>query len=190
MSDSSTGGYLAPSSAAPPEDAVLTNLLQQAVVGITGLSGKLVRPRWQPTPPAEPAITVDWCAIGITKRLPDTYAYIRHNAAGNGSDEMQRHESLTALASFYGPNCQGFATRLSDGLQIPQNREALRAAGLALTASGGLTRAPEQKNEQWIDRCDLEIELRRQIDRAYPVLNLASFAGSLASEDQTLPLSA
>lgn len=80
--DSSTGGFLLSyrdSYIAPPlEGQALTNFLQEQIVGVTGIAGNLVRPRWQPEPPLLPDATIDWIAFGITERKGQTYAYTYH----------------------------------------------------------------------------------------------------------------
>lgn len=189
MSDSASGGYLAPSSDSPAEDDALARQLQAMVVGITGLPGAMVRPRWQPTPPAQPAITVDWAAIGVTRQRPvDHIGAIVHRSdadGGLGADELQRHEEIELLASFYGPNAQGFASRLRDGLSIGQNREALAAQDIAFVACGEIVHAPELVQTRWRRRADLAVTLRRQITRVYPVRNLTAAEGTIASETAT-----
>ena len=68
--DSSTGGYLSPVSSRPVEDDAFEDFIGNVVAGITGLARAMVRPRWQPKPP-HPAITINWCAIGITTIVSD-----------------------------------------------------------------------------------------------------------------------
>lgn len=80
---SASGGYVKPNplpSPTPEQDEDLVNVLQSAVVGITGMNPKMVRPRWQVQPPNQPANDVDWCAIGVRDRTQDVYPYTSHNA--------------------------------------------------------------------------------------------------------------
>jgi hypothetical protein len=175
--DSSTGGYLAPAAPLPLDDASLDDALQALVVGITGLDGTLVRPRWQPVVPRQPDPGVTWCAIGVTSEKPDANAAIVHDgsaAGGQGVDTLYRHPVIEVLASFYGPSASAAAGALRDGLQIGQNREAMRAQGLAFIDSGDVTAAPDLVNQQWVRRQDLSLRLRRLVTRVYPVLNLTS----------------
>ena len=175
MNDSSTGGYLAPSVASPPlEDAELDALIQQMVVGITGLPGNMVRPRWQPVVPKQPEPGVNWCAIGITAQENDANPVIQHSGADSGSDTYIRHQGIEVLTSFYGPNGKRYAQQLSDGLAIPQNREQLGVNDMAFVEAGAIRSVPEQVNQQWIRRYDLMVWLRRKITRSYAVLNLLS----------------
>lgn len=185
MTDSSTGGYLAPTSPPPATDDALDDQLQAAVVGITGLDGTLVRPRWQPTPPKQPAAGTNWCAIGVTDVTADTYAWIGHHPDGDGYDEMQRHVTFDVLASFYGPAGQSYAGLLRDGLQIAQNREALYLQGIAFVEASRIIAAPALINEQWVRKYDLTVTLRTQITRTYAVLSLLEASGSISTQNST-----
>ncbi len=173
---SATGGYIQPASTATPvADLDLDLVVQALVVGVTGLPGERVRPRWQPTQPRVPEITVDWCAVGVT--VTDTErgtAYVSHDGAGDGHDDMVRHEQIEVLATFYGPGAARNAAQLRDGLQIAQNREALNAQGMGFVEAGPVRTVPELVNEQWLRRCDITFTLRRAVRRQYPVLNILS----------------
>jgi hypothetical protein len=183
VNDSSTGGYLAPDPAtAPIDDAAFDAFMQQVVVGITGLPGTLVFPRWQPEPPDLPAFGTNWCAIGEVNVYPDIYAAVIHDPVannGNGTDYLQRQETIELIASFYGPNCRSFCGMLRDGLQIAQNREVMSAAGMNLVETGNPRRAPVLIKNLWTDRIDQPFTIRRAILRSYPVLSLLSEAGTL-----------
>lgn len=180
--DSSTGGYLAPTSSAPDNDAALIADLQAAVVGITGLAGTLILPRWQPEPAVRPPITTDWAALGTTKRTANTFATVTHGGAGEGSDAVTRHEEIDAAVSFYGPTCEGNASLLRDGLGLPQNREALWLQGIKLIEVLDLVKTADLINNQWWPRVDLTFRVRREIDRTYPILNLESGAITVATD--------
>lgn len=171
---SATGGYLAPEGTPTPADQALEDILQAMVSGITGLPGMYVQPRWQPGNPIQPEPTLDWCAIGVMQTKPDTNPAIEHDGTGDGEDLYQRHQDVILLATFYGPNAQGFAQILADGLSVPQNGEAMRAQNMAFVETGEIIPAPELINQQWVRRYDLRIRLRRKIERTYPVLNILS----------------
>jgi hypothetical protein len=180
VNDSSTGGYIppvAPPGPVPLEDQALQDFLQAIVVGITGMDGRTVRPRWQLEPPNLPDVGNDWAAVGILSHRPDTYAYVLHDGAGEGIDELQRHEYLDILASFYGPNCESNAAILNDGFQIEQNRTVLRQNGMGLTRVGDQRTVPSLVKDRWLYRVDLPITIKRQIRRQYNILNLLSANG-------------
>ncbi|MFG1399835.1 phage neck terminator protein [Roseixanthobacter pseudopolyaromaticivorans] len=176
---SATGGYLTPSSSPTVWDDQLDDVLQSMIVGITGLPGQVVRPRWQPNPPKQPEPNTDWCAVGVTHIENDALAAHTHNSAGDGSDTLRRHATLTVMASFYGPHRMGFASQLSDGLLVPQNLEAAVTAGLLLLQASDVVSAADLFNQNWIARADVLMMFRRQIVRTYPVLNILSGVGTI-----------
>lgn len=186
--DSSTGGYLSPASSRPVEDDAFEDFIGNVVAGVTGLARLMVRPRWQPKPPAHPPIETNWCAIGVTAIASDYGAAKVHRPDGEGHDELQRHEIVELLASFYGPQAYSLASRLRDGLMISQNREVMRAGGVNLLDSTRMRTASDLMNERFVRRVDLEIRLRRAFVRIYPILNVLSAVGSIeASDGKTQP---
>lgn len=190
MNDSSTGGYLGPAVATPPlEDAALDAVFQQLIVGVTGLPGAMVRPRWQPTVPKQPEPSVTWCALGIRAMPLDAGPAIVHNPSGNGSDTYIRHQAIEVLATFYGPSAMQLAQLLLDGLAIPQNLEQLKANDMQSVNEGDLRAAPEFVNQQWIRRYDVTLNFRRKITRTYPVLSILSAGGSMQTPQGTTPIS-
>lgn len=171
--DSSTGGYLAPAVVAPPSsDLDLDVELQRVIVGITGLPGSLVRPRWQPGNPRHPEPTVDWCAVSFEGIEADAGPAIVHDPTGEGTDGYTRHEELTALATFYGPNAQRNALALRDGLGVPQNTEGLLAIAVRFVDTGTIRPVPALMNQQWVRRYDLPLRFRRVVRRTYAVRNV------------------
>lgn len=176
MADSSTQEFLPPNPAPAPvplEDNVLITFFQNFVVGITGMAGNMVRPRWQPEPPNIP--TGSWCAIGIMGRVADTYAAEIHHDDVNGAyDEVRRHEIIRLLTSFYGPAASTNAEIFREGLQLSQNREYLTLANMGLVDSEDLITVPELIKEKWLYRVDLPFSVKRQIVRTYNVLSLQS----------------
>jgi hypothetical protein len=180
---SATGGYLAPLSPFPLEGKELLRFIQGWVVGITGLPGKMVRPRWQAEPPNIPQAGTAWAAIGITTRPSDTFPYV-------DGPRLQRHELLNILSSFYdlgsGGEADDLVARLRDGAMVPQNREELTRNGFALIETGEIVALPSLLKQRWLYRVDLNVVLRRQIDRNYDVLTLLSSEPNL--DDQNIPI--
>lgn len=175
---SATGGFV---QEVPPrfsgESVVIA--LQQATVAITGLPGNLVRPRWQHMPPTQPDAGVSWVAVGVNHVEADDYPFIAHDgytqlvgAAGPGVDRMQRHCTISAMITFYGPEAEDMAGMFRDALYIQQNWEPMFALGLKLREVHDLARNAELVNQQWIDRLDIKLEMRGQLNRVYPILNL------------------
>lgn len=187
VNNSATGGYITPNAGPPTplEDAALENFFQAVIVGLTGLPGNMVFPRWQATPPLIPPITSAWASVGIIEAPADTYAYEIHDPAANGGagqSYLARNEQLGVLCSFYGPSARGLAGVVRDGLQIGQNREALQLAGMTMTDCGDTLSVPALINNQWYSRIDMTVRFRRAVVRTYPILNLLSASISLAAQ--------
>lgn len=179
---SATGGYLAPTGAVTNDDA-FEDQIQAAIVGITGLVGKMVRPAWQADPPAKEDLIVDWCAYRVESTEPNWTGAIIHHPEGEGTDELRRHETVNLLVSFYGPHASGYAGILRDGMLIPQNMEALKAQGIDFLEAGRVMAAPEFINNQWVNRRDLTVKLRRVVSRTYPILNVLSAEGEIVADN-------
>lgn len=188
MADSSTGGFIAPTSAAPLNDQALYVALQATVTGITGLPGNRVWPRWQANPAGRPAIDVDWAAAGTTTLVSDTFPFEGHDPTGEGSSTQQVNEEIDVLVSFYGPNCEANSKLLRDGLKISQNREAMYVFGLKLIETRGHAKSADLVNNQWYPRADVTVRVRRQVDRTYPILNLESLDAALVTDRLSDPI--
>lgn len=175
--DSSTGGYLSPlSTGGELNDAALTDFLQTVVVGITGLSGSLVRPRWQEEPPNRPGPLTDWAGVAVVARRPDKFPYTTHRL---GFDETYRQEILEVLCTFYGPNRENNAELLSLGLQVEQNLEQMNLAGYGLVEVDDPISTADLVHEQYVLRLDLGFKLRRVQIYTYPVLEVAAAQGTV-----------
>jgi len=165
-------------------DDALDDFFQTVFVGLTGLAGQFVRPRFQLKPPKQPASSVDWCAVGCIRIDPDANPSIEHDPAaesGLGHDNFTRHEDLHVLASFYGPNASGFAAMVRDGANILQNNEVLQTQLMMFVNTDTIRQVPELVNEQWIRRYDLPMKFRRQVKRAYAVQNIVSADSTIVS---------
>jgi hypothetical protein len=188
---SATGGYLLPTTTVPlPSPSpgapafTLTQFIQSVLVGLTGIDGTLVRPKWQINPPKQPDIGVDWIAFKVTMSNPDTYSYntLSHDEDDNPVYQYQRQEDLTLSCAFYGPNSREYGSIVIDGFQIGQNLEALQSAGLAFTSSGQLMLMPDLVNERWVEKYELEILMRREIQRTYSILSILEAQGTIISD--------
>lgn len=183
---SASGGYLTPTSPHPTGDLDFARVLNNLVAGITGLPGSLVRPRWQEVPAPIPAITVDWAAVGVVDISPEAGGtYDRHFDVHTN---QRREEELTVLTSFYGPNAEKNARTLRDGLEVAQNWEQAKAtADLNFIEARPIRSMPEQVNDRWYRRSDMEIRLRRHISRDYGILSIAEASGHIEGDAQGLP---
>jgi hypothetical protein len=175
--------YVGPTqSSSYPKGLTLVQFLQTVVVGISGLPGNLVRPKWQPEPPKQPDITTDWLAFGIESQKPDFSAYL--SATGPDHElQLNRQEDLTLSFSIYGPNCAETYGLISDGFQIPQNRISLFQANIGYTEISEARHVPDLVNQRWVDRVECTVRLKRQIQRTYPVLTFVSVSGIIYVPD-------
>lgn len=176
---SATGGYLPEVARRPPDADTVQKALQQMVAAISTLPGELVRPRWQPMPPVQPDVTVTWASVGVQRVDADEYPYMKHVSdkalqpgMPPGYSIMQRHATLTVVCTIYGPAAEDVAGMLRDGLYVAQNFEPVRSLGLKLRTVHDLARNPELVNQQYINRVDLSLEFRMQLDRVYPIFDL------------------
>lgn len=176
--NSSTGGYLLPTNQSPyPDGLTFKQFLQQIFVGLSNLPGSMVRPSWQPNPPEQPDLTVNWMAFGVNSIDPDANAFTGFNS--QNVNTTQRHESLEVKCSFYGPDCEEISSQVRDGFQITQNIEALTLANMGFTGTNKAMHVPDFVNERWIDRFEMLVFLKREIIRTYPILNFISVSGNL-----------
>ncbi len=202
--DSTTGGPLLPdASPAPLEGQALNRFLGAWVAGITGLTGSLIRPRWQPFPADPPAPApgagptpgvVAWAAVGVTSRRKLGYPQVVLNpaaAGGEGEATLFQQEQLDLLCSFYDQGVSGdadaYAATLRDGAMLSQNTEALFLAGFGLIDVGDVTPLPTLLKDRWYYRADVPITLQRQIQRVYPIRTLISAGGTIDADFTTPP---
>ena len=181
---SATGGYLTPSVITPElSDEPLRVFLQGLVSGVTGLAPQLVRPRWQPEPVGRPQQNVTWAAVGVGKRTPDYFDFSQHQA-GIG-DVKYRNEILEIAVSIYGPQAESTAQLLSFGLQVAQNLEQLALNRYGLVDVSEALTIGELVNELWVERVDLTVRLRHAQIYTYPILEILSVQGKVATESVT-----
>lgn len=179
--------YVLPESLpAPAMDRELDAILQRAFVGITGMQGKLVRPRWQPEPPNLPDFSLTWAAFGVTDTDSDLLAFVRQ--VDDATQELQRDQWFTTMASFYGAEGQQRAELWRDGIQLQQNREELRSFGIKLTEVGKVRRVPALVKGVWQDRRDVSVVMRRRYTRLYRVASVADATVGLDNEYYVTPI--
>lgn len=177
---SATGGVLSPIGVLPLDDVALDAVFQTLVVGITGLTGDLVRPRWQSAAdvtgglggtPKQPEPSTNWCAIGVTNVKQSDGPWLVYDEPSN-TELYWDHEELTVLATFYGPNSQSFMRLLRAGLNVPQNTESLLPFMIRYVGCGPIRTVPELVNQQWIRRQDISLDFRRKVILTYGIDNI------------------
>jgi hypothetical protein len=177
---SAAGGYITDALPGPPSADAVEAALQTMVAQLSGLPGSLVRPRWQKLPPVQPDAETTWIAVGVVAVEADDYPTIRHVSDESldgklppGYDILTRHQTITVTATFYGPDAENTAGRVRDALYLPSNFAPVGSpCGLKLREVHDLARTPEMINQQWVNRIDLRIEYRQQIERRYAIFDL------------------
>ena len=153
--------YTAPTSE-PIYGDELDTLVQGIVRDLSGLTGDLVRPRWQPDPPRTPPLDVTWLAVAVTDIRRDygrqiTCSYIAH------------HEDVDVLVTAYGPRSMNVLTRVESGPRIPHNNAIIEAQGLYFKSSTSIIPIPERINNQWLKRYDITMTFRRRVEVEYDI---------------------
>ena len=184
-------GFLVPLSPPPDYDDALADIIGDTVAGITGLDrDTAVRPRWVPTPAAQPARPINWCAVGVTTTTSEPFTTSVHDGFGNNSDGTSteyRDVQMTVLASFYGPAASSYAAILRDGFAVQQNRAAMLAMGLAFVRPERLTNASGLVNTENLNRYDFEFTIRRRDARTYAVPNIRTASGEIIAAHGGMP---
>lgn len=185
MTNSATGGFLQPIPQPPPLNTIPANLtlvqfIQTLLVGLSAFPGPHVRPEWQVEPGQQPDLPVNWLAFGVQSVTPDANAYVGINA--ENIVQMQRNELLEIALQIYGPAAYDNMALIRDGLQLPQNAASLKAANMGFAFDSPAIHVPDFVNGRWIDRYRMDIFLRRQIQRTYPILTFLSASGTVYTQ--------
>ncbi len=186
--NSSQNVYVTPNAPLTPFGQDLQRILQQWVVGVSGLSGSFVRPLWQQEPANIPDVGDTWAAIGITETTGDAFPYIEHDPAGDGSDVVQNNETFVLATRWYGPDAGRLCATMVMSCAVPQNRDKLLPIKLIRVPDRWLS-VPVLFKERWQNRIDMNIVMRRQLDSRYAIFNLTSAQGILRT-DTTPPYQA
>lgn len=183
--DSTTSGFLTPVGAEPSADDALDDALHSTLAGVLGTIPKsFIRPRWQAEPPNLPQKPTDWVAFGVVRSEFD------RNAAqvmrDDGQLEVQRDELLYCMLSFYGPKAMGYQTRFRDGIEVSQNRDLLRAAGIGVVELQDPAIIPDLSKQTWVRKVESMLVLRRRTVNLYQVRSLIDLSDSFLDNEQYL----
>lgn len=171
--------YLAPIRDENLYDKELENFFHNWLQGITRLPAGLIRPAYQPEPPALPKQGTDWLGFFIAVESSDIHAT---NVVRGNEVEVHLHEVIRLAVSFYGNNARKNAKQLKLGLFIPQNRFELTSNRMGLISSGPIVTLPELVKEQWLYRADMSIAIRRHLLTTYPLEEINSVSIDLYNE--------
>ena len=179
MADSTAAGYLRPGTS-PPYGNELEDVFQRAIVGITGIPGNMIRPKYQPSPANQPGFDVDWCAFSV---YVEPRMWNPHKAVlPDGSYVVEGTEVLAVACSFYGPNYQALETSWRDGVHLGQNLDELVAQKIAFIEFDDPVVVPVLLKQQWVKKADVKATFHRWTSRTYPVLSLVDAPGTINSD--------
>jgi hypothetical protein len=177
---SATGGILRESGAV--KRITLENLWQTVISQLSGIPGKLVRPAFQEDPAPTPGASVTWAAFQIMNGEATNYPVVKHYGEGDGESVVYDQTQKNVLISVYGPDADDAAENIRRALHVRQNRDTLRASGVAVTWVGAPVQLPELVNGKWLRRVDLTVQTMIDIAGAYQILNLLRADGVLLAD--------
>ncbi|WP_407412492.1 LIC_12616 family protein [Acinetobacter sp.] len=145
-------------------DQALEDIFQAFIKGVTGLSGKMIRPRYQNPPPSMPAVGVNWVAFNVKATFADDSPSFNISMTENTSS---RHEELEVFLSFYGDQGQHYANLFKDGTAIPQNIAQLKQKKINFIECRKIQTVPDFLNQQYVHRYDVVAIYTRKTSRSY-----------------------
>ncbi|HGJ5879492.1 MAG TPA: hypothetical protein ACHBZ9_10590 [Arsenophonus nasoniae] len=162
---STEAGWLTPFDDNALYNEGLDRLLTRWVCGVSGLPAKHVLPRWQREPAPLPSPDTNWCAFGLIDIESEANPALVNQS--DESNELWQYETLTCMASFYGRDGMVYATRFRDAIMLSQNNAELNKFNLTLGSHSQIRAFPELINNQWVNRFDFTVHLRRKVVRRY-----------------------
>lgn len=162
----------------------LDTILQKWVAAILtdNLDSSLIRPMWQPVDTPYPDVGIDWCACAVRSIEPDinTYNILREDNVY----EVHRHEFIEFATVFYGERSMELCGILRDGCVLWQNRAIIEINGIYLTKIGDTRRLPQLINQQWNNRVDFTLHLKRHVIHVYNVNSILTNQGIVQTNKQ------
>lgn len=175
--DSRTAGVLSP---LMPRNADDETFIRKWIAQILGLKLSMVRPRWQQRPTTIPEINESWCSFGIesieneglvqSSRIKDETSDVETQG-----EEVTFYQKMNCSARLYGPNSLLLSQVLVTGINVWQNNEELRNAGLAIRyAPKQADRIPDFIMGQWLNCFEVKFTIGRKLTHTYGVRQIAS----------------
>lgn len=189
--DSTQAGYLLPTDS-PIHDDTLEDYFQTFIVGLTGLPGNMVRPRWPTDTANRPSAETNWIAFGLNVLEPQWNSYQKfHPEIGPaGAYLVEGNEVIEVNTSFYGPDHTLNRRNYQEGLQIEQNLWDLQQQQkMRFIHCLPPVNVPALLKSQWAMRSDVKVVFHRWVTRTYPIKTYNSATGSLNNERYVTPLS-
>lgn len=172
---SATGGFL--QTTTTTTRTITENVIHDTIAGVTGLGAKYVIPAYQELPPNVIDPSTDWCSFLISQ---STTEGLQEEIQEETKQTVITHKKFKVDCVFYGDNAPEKAESLKAGLLIPQNRAALRTAGMnILWASDPINFMMEQTETDLIKRADFSFTASVAEVRTNQTLSLASASGAL-----------
>lgn len=145
-------------------DQSLEDIFQAFIKGVTGLPGKMVRPRYQNPPPTMPNVGENWVAFNVKSTFADDSPSFAISLTENKSS---RHEELELFLSFYGEQGAHYANLFKDGTAIPQNIANLKPNKINFIECRKILMVPDFLNQQYVHRYDVVAIFTRRTSRSY-----------------------
>jgi hypothetical protein len=184
MADSSTGGYLIPTTG-PIYDDLLDDFFGDLFAALTGLDrDNFIRPLFQVNPPPIPEADVDWLAFGVAVTEAEAgTAFLKVNDDDDLGSVLTRHEKIEVSLQIYGFNRYNISSLIRDGLELGQNNDQLYFNEIAYTGNmSPVINLTENVNGIYYKRGDTKITFMRQVDRKYPVLSFEEIQFEIIKE--------
>lgn len=175
---SATGGYIQSTDASINDDA-LEDLFQQAIAGVSGIPGDLVRLAYQENPPARPDISVNWCGVSVVSHVVEAGSAVL--VLGEDGAKQTRHEAIEVRCSFYGPSAKANAASVRDGFEVSQNSDALRPYGIKYRFASQEVNTSEEVNKRYYKRSDITLTFGRETSRDFPILTFVAAEGEIST---------
>ncbi len=173
-----------PTGPAPLAGVDLLDFFQEWLVALTTLGSDFVVPWDQGEPPVIPESGTAWMAFQAVTDESDTFPFVGQT---RGNDfQLQRHERIKILCSFYDTGSTGMADGLArllrDNVALPQNVQVLSTQGMGMVGCDPEVAVPSLLKTRWLYRVDLPLYVRRQVTRSYLTNTIEVVDGTIETD--------